>query len=319
MTTTREMRRSATDGALSSPAAWKQQALILLVVAFSFSRHAGGATVGAFVAVVNQQQQHRDGTFLLRQGRQEGCSIDRRDTSCRRRSDRPFYRILPRDSSRHRQKQSSTKLDVYHHPSVLFDSAVVAFGRNVVTSGYATFCSRWKMYSLIPLVAGFVGWFTNYLAVKMIFQPIRWTGLPIWRKEDEPLGLIGWQGIVPAKTMKMSEAMVNATITQLLSMEEMIARIDPSKVADILLPESTAILEPIVEDLLADHDSKYDLPRWIRAAILSLAKTESQWQQNVCYRFLETLTRGVQANVDQVLSLRNCVVEQMMADRYAAT
>lgn len=108
----------------------------------------------------------------------------------------------------------------------------------------------------------------------------------------------------------MSEAMVNATITQLLSMDEMIQRVDPEIVAKILLPQSGAILEPIVRDLSTD------LPPWIRSAVLASAKSESGWQQMVCFRFLKTLTQGVQENVDRVLSLQNCVVEQMMADRY---
>ncbi len=57
------------------------------------------------------------------------------------------------------------------------------------------FKSRPSAYLLIPVIAAFVGWFTNYLAVQMIFYPIQFRGIPIWRKKDIPLGLIGWQGI----------------------------------------------------------------------------------------------------------------------------
>ena len=64
----------------------------------------------------------------------------------------------------------------------------------MLNHGISTFTSNWKSYGLIPLVAGFVGWFTNYLAVQMIFYPIKWRGLPIYKVEGEPLGLLGWQG-----------------------------------------------------------------------------------------------------------------------------
>ena len=64
----------------------------------------------------------------------------------------------------------------------------------ILNHGISTFMSNWKSYGLIPLVAGFVGWFTNYLAVQMIFYPIKWRGLPIYKVEGEPLGLLGWQG-----------------------------------------------------------------------------------------------------------------------------
>jgi hypothetical protein len=67
-------------------------------------------------------------------------------------------------------------------------------GGGILAHGINTFTSNWKAYSLIPLIAGFVGWFTNYLAVQMIFYPIKWRGIPIYKVEGEPLGLLGWQG-----------------------------------------------------------------------------------------------------------------------------
>ena len=76
---------------------------------------------------------------------------------------------------------------------------IASVGTRFVEHGVTTFLMQWKKYICIPIIAGLVGWFTNWLAVKMIFLPIQWRGIPIWKKEDEPLGLIGWQGIIPAK------------------------------------------------------------------------------------------------------------------------
>lgn len=61
----------------------------------------------------------------------------------------------------------------------------------ILSHGVTTYMSNWKAYTVIPFIAGFVGWFTNYLAVQMIFYPIRWRGLPIYKVEGEPLGLLG--------------------------------------------------------------------------------------------------------------------------------
>ena len=36
----------------------------------------------------------------------------------------------------------------------------------------------WLKYAMIPLVAGLLNWATNQLAVKMMFYPQRWLGLP---------------------------------------------------------------------------------------------------------------------------------------------
>jgi hypothetical protein len=182
--------------------------------------------------------------------------------------------------------------------------------RRVLSHGVTTFMSNWKAYSAIPLVAGFVGWLTNYLAVQMIFFPIKWRGIPLYRVEGEPLGFIGWQGIVPAKTLKMSEAMVNTTINELLTMEEIIQRLDPDKVADILLPKSGQIVQPFIDELLADK------PKALKEFATNYAADKDGWvQQKLAHKFLRDLTVDVQNNIGSICNLRNCVVNMMMSDR----
>jgi hypothetical protein len=105
-------------------------------------------------------------------------------------------------------------------------------------------------YLLIPCIAAIVGWFTNWLAVQMIFYPIQYRGIPLMRRPEVPLGLIGWQGIVPCKTRTMSEAMVEMVTTQLLSVKQVFHRLDPGQVADLLAPEVPKIAEGIVQDIL---------------------------------------------------------------------
>jgi len=182
--------------------------------------------------------------------------------------------------------------------------------RRILGHGVTTFMSNWKAYSAIPLVAGFVGWLTNYLAVQMIFFPIKWRGIPFYRVEGEPLGFVGWQGIVPAKTLKMSESMINTTINELLTMEEIIQRLDPDKVADILLPKSGQIVQPFIDELLADK------PKALKEFATNYATDKDGWvQQKLAHKFLRDLTVDVQDNIGSICNLRNCVVNMMMSDR----
>ena len=182
--------------------------------------------------------------------------------------------------------------------------------QRILAHGVTTFMSNWKAYTCIPFIAGFVGWFTNYLAVQMIFYPIRWRGLPIYKVEGEPLGLLGWQGIVPAKTLKMSEAMVNTTINELLTMEEIIQRLDPDKVADILLPQTGQIVQPFVDELLVDK------PKQIKNFASTYSADSEGWiQKKVGHKFLRDLTVDVQTNIGVICNLRSCVVDMMMSDR----
>ena len=107
--------------------------------------------------------------------------------------------------------------------------------------------ARWKIacedmkknpwsYISIPIVAALVGYITNYVGVKMLFYPIKWRGIPFYRWENQPLGLFGWQGIVPAKRTAMASKMVDVTISRLLSIPEVFGMLEPKKLATLLSP-----------------------------------------------------------------------------------
>lgn len=54
----------------------------------------------------------------------------------------------------------------------------------------------------------------------MIFHPLVWRGIPLRVIDGQPLGLFGWQGIVPAKAGVMAERMVDMVTTQLVDVEQ---------------------------------------------------------------------------------------------------
>lgn len=91
-------------------------------------------------------------------------------------------------------------------------------------------------YLSIPLSAGIIGYITNYLGVMMLFYPIEWKGIPIFRWDQQPFGLFGWQGIVPARRVVMASRIVDVTITKLLKITEIFGMLDPNKLAELLLP-----------------------------------------------------------------------------------
>ena len=109
------------------------------------------------------------------------------------------------------------------------------------------FAERPIAYLTIPVVASFVGWITNWMGVKMLFYPIDYLGVEIYRERDCPYGLFGWQGVgksgvvtatsgkkiflctltafwvlvaVPARTEKMANRLVEIVSTKLLSLSE---------------------------------------------------------------------------------------------------
>ena len=51
--------------------------------------------------------------------------------------------------------------------------------KTAAKSAWSKFNADRRGMLLIPVVAAFVGWFTNWLAVKMIFYPINFLGIPL--------------------------------------------------------------------------------------------------------------------------------------------
>ena len=173
---------------------------------------------------------------------------------------------------------------------------------------------------LIPVVAAFVGWFTNWLAVKMIFYPIGFVGVPIAQMVEgyeygypilNPLGLVGWQGIVPAKAAQMAHTMVTMVTTKLIDVQEVFLRLSPNKIADLLAPEVPAIAREVADAM--------GTPRW--AANLGERALPSQCGpllrsiDDAVHRYLAGFVEVLQRETHRVVDLKELVVREMCEDK----
>ena len=110
----------------------------------------------------------------------------------------------------------------------------------------------WIQYLSIPLVAGLVGWVTNVIALKMTFYPLDFWGPKLWQPKNSPLGLFGWQGIVPAKTEMMSRKAVRL-LKGLVDMQEVFQRLDRYVMAEIMRLPAEKIVTGIVEETAMEY------------------------------------------------------------------
>lgn len=115
----------------------------------------------------------------------------------------------------------------------------------------------------VPSVSGLIGWLTNWQAVKMIFWPERRLG---W-------GLLSWQGIVFHHADKFAQNLGRVASQNLLSGEEVVAKLDPSVVEALL----RAPLESRLPALVAAAAERIApgawerLPEPVRAMVLAQA------------------------------------------------
>jgi len=147
------------------------------------------------------------------------------------------------------------------------------------------------------------------MAVQMIFYPTNFWGIPLIRKEEVPLGLLGWQGIVPCKTRKMSIAMVNMVTTQLLTVSEVFAKLSPQKCAQILGPKVPGVVKDVIHEIMPLAGS---VPGAVYAGMDAGAQKALQSMNT---QFVSSLVKSMQGNIDKIFSLQNCVVNQMLQDR----
>ena len=173
---------------------------------------------------------------------------------------------------------------------------------------------------LIPLVAAFVGWFTNWLAVQMIFYPVKFFGIP-WLQYTEgsaygfdilqPLGVLGWQGIVPAKAAQMSLTMVTMVTEKLVNVQEVFMLLNPSEISTLLLKEVPSMATSIV--------STFDVPTWAaqlaERGVSALPSPTLGEISEVISSYLSGFVLLLQKQVDHVVDLKELVVTAMCTDR----
>jgi uncharacterized membrane protein YheB (UPF0754 family) len=85
----------------------------------------------------------------------------------------------------------------------------------------------WLSLGMIPFTYGFVGWVTNWLALKMTFYPLHFWGIPPY---------LGWQGIIPRKAHKMAVKAVDVITEKLMNIEEVFSRVDPKQFEEKVYP-----------------------------------------------------------------------------------
>eukprot|EP00588_Corethron_pennatum_P002916 CAMPEP_0194292180 /NCGR_PEP_ID=MMETSP0169-20130528/45102_1 /TAXON_ID=218684 /ORGANISM="Corethron pennatum, Strain L29A3" /LENGTH=398 /DNA_ID=CAMNT_0039040287 /DNA_START=138 /DNA_END=1331 /DNA_ORIENTATION=- len=153
------------------------------------------------------------------------------------------------------------------------------------------FSERPIEYLSIPCVAAFVGISTNYAGVKMLFYPIDYTGTSWMRWEGSPYGVVGWQGVVPARTEAMASRLVDIVVGRLLSVTETFARLEPHRTAELLRgPVDAAVREECGAATAAA------LRPLLRAA-------------------LPGIVRSLQRDIDDMLDLRGLVLRSFVRDK----
>lgn len=169
---------------------------------------------------------------------------------------------------------------------------------------------------IIPIVAAFVGWVTNVIAIKMTFYPIEFMGwelIPVVRPvghKKRGLQRIGWQGIIPSKAKKIAGISVDLLTSKLVSVEEEFGKIDPSIVAKEMEPTLHRLSKKIINEAMTEQIPLMwkVLPERRKKAIYESAAKEFPL-------VTEAIMTDVRDNIGELFDLKTMAVESLTKNK----
>ncbi len=100
---------------------------------------------------------------------------------------------------------------------------------------------NWWMI-LIPIVSAFIGWFTNFIAIKMLFHP---------RQPKKILGFT-FQGIFPKRQQQFAEKLGKLVSNELLSFEDIEAKITSKSNIEKIMPHVEKHIDHFLKNKISE-------------------------------------------------------------------
>ncbi|MBW1755907.1 MAG: DUF445 family protein, partial [Deltaproteobacteria bacterium] len=151
---------------------------------------------------------------------------------------------------------------------------------------------------LIPLISALVGWFTNVVAIKMMFRPIEFVGIPPY---------LGWQGVIPANALRLAKVS-NTLITQkLLSLRQLF---DQTFSADTFAGKLGAVIDDVTEQVIDEVANKHAKPMWDNAGEFMQNKVREQVRSEVI-EVSRTIAMDMADDIDTIMDIEKTVLEAM--------
>jgi uncharacterized membrane protein YheB (UPF0754 family) len=152
----------------------------------------------------------------------------------------------------------------------------------------------------IPLISGLIGWGTNSLAIRMLFAPLHRRGV----------GLLGWQGVLPAHAERMARLCVTMMTTRLINIRTAFSRVSPDQIALILGPTLEKYAEEIAEQVLSERYPRLweSLPERVRR------KVRGRLRERIP-EVVKSLMTEIGDDLERYLDVEEIVVQAFVQDR----
>lgn len=162
---------------------------------------------------------------------------------------------------------------------------------------------RTDLWSLaaMPLLAALLGGLGSRIAVWMIFDPLHFIG---FRQSG-----LGWQGLVPARAESMAGSLVDRTLGRFTSLAELFRLMEPEKVAGHVSQSLIGQIDDYVDAIMAEKNAVFwdNLPASVRQRVYGRVRRQLP-------SIMDNLVDDMAQNVDELVDVRQMVVELLVAD-----
>ncbi|MCA9513870.1 MAG: hypothetical protein KC635_02905 [Myxococcales bacterium] len=153
----------------------------------------------------------------------------------------------------------------------------------------------------IPVVAGVIGWFTNWLAVKMMFHPTEFVGI-------KPF--LGWQGIVPANALRLANTGLKLITSQLLRVPELFEDFDSKKFVDENGQRIRALTRKSIEEKASAH-----FPQMWAALSPAIKEQVYTLAENEVMKVSSDVMEQAAERIEDLLDVEQVVTDAVLADK----
>jgi len=151
---------------------------------------------------------------------------------------------------------------------------------------------------LIPVISALVGWFTNVVAIKMMFQPVEFVGIPPY---------LGWQGVIPANALRLARVS-NTLITQkLLSLRQLF---DETFSAESFAGKLGAVIDDVTDQVIDEVANKHAKAMWDNAGEFMQNKVRLQVRAEVI-EVSRAIAMDMADDIDEIMDIEKTVLEAM--------
>ena len=157
-------------------------------------------------------------------------------------------------------------------------------------------------YLLIPVIAAVIGWSTNWLAIKLTFWPSEFVGI------KEPW--LGWQGVIPRKVEKMSNIMVDQTLSRLGSLQEFFQEMEPEKIAAHLAEVTNARIEEYTDEVMLEKNGVL----WENMPVILKNRVYSRARKQIP-TLVDAMMNDMGENIEELIDLKHMIITQMSSDK----